>query len=78
MTAIRLPVEIEQRLQSLARQTGQSEADVLRSALDAYWRNSAHEPEADRTEAHDRLMDRLKKGWDLGGQRFDRDSLYDR
>ncbi|MBP2295171.1 type II toxin-antitoxin system prevent-host-death family antitoxin [Azospirillum rugosum] len=78
MSAIRLPIEVEQRLQSLARQTGQSEADVLREALDAYWRNSARRPDEDRGAAHARLMERLKSGWDLGGGRFDRDSLYDR
>jgi prevent-host-death family protein len=27
--------------------------------------------------AHARSMARLRKGWDLGGEKFDRDSLYD-
>jgi prevent-host-death family protein len=27
--------------------------------------------------AHARSMERLRKGWDLGGGKFDRDELYD-
>jgi prevent-host-death family protein len=31
-----------------------------------------------RQEAWDRVLARMEQGFDLGGERFDRDSLYDR
>ena len=74
MGAIQLPADLERRVEELARQTGRSETDVLRAAIDAL---AAPAYRQDRDVAHARLMARLEGGLDLGGGRFDRDSLYD-
>lgn len=81
MNAIRLPIETEQRLETLAQKTGRAPSDLVNEAIIALSKElagAAPSASNSRVAAHDRLMERLEKGWDFGGDRFDRDSLYDR
>lgn len=82
MSAIQLPADLEQRLQQLAEEAGCSEVELLNVAIEAYARSLAgtSKPPSgpDRASAHARLLERLETGWDFGGERFDRDALYDR
>lgn len=40
-------------------------------------RSRERRPTPEQEAAHARSMERLRKGWDLGGGKFNRDELYD-
>jgi RHH-type transcriptional regulator, rel operon repressor / antitoxin RelB len=66
--AVRLPPEIEQRLQSLAAKTGRSKASYAREAIVRYLEDLEDEQLAlERLERPDRrwTLDELERGVDL-------------
>jgi RHH-type transcriptional regulator, rel operon repressor / antitoxin RelB len=66
--AVRLPPEIEQRLQSLAAKTGRSKASYAREAIVRYLEDLEDEELAlERLERPDRrwTLDELERGVDL-------------
>ena len=64
--------DVEAGAEILVTRRGQPVARIV-PAAPSRERRLTPEQEA----AHARSMERLRKGWDLGGGKFDRDELYD-
>jgi prevent-host-death family protein len=65
--------DVEAGAEILVTRRGQPVARIVPAAPPSRERRLTPEQEA----AHARSMERLRKGWNLGGGKFDRDELYD-
>ena len=65
--------EVEAGAEILVTRRGRPVARIVPAARPSRERQLTPEQEA----AHARSMERLRKGWDLGGGKFNRDELYD-
>jgi prevent-host-death family protein len=65
--------DVEAGAEILVTRRGQPVARIVPASPPSRERRLTPEQEA----AHARSMERLRKGWDLGGGKFNRDELYD-